>query len=266
MAINQPPGLAATLVGPLLAGLAAMSGLPPATPAWAASPVPRAAAAETDSANAVDGQQLDDLDTYRLALLRMKAHLAVARDLARQRVGYSGEHMHGPLNAILQANLDAFKQRGALVDDAILKMLAAAAESESPQARANAIETAQTAVQGSIARSGKMTKSSSLKLARALYHAAVADYGQAVSGNSVVKPMGYRSGLGFVTVAESLLRRSGAFTSEGVVTELRQAALLLREAWPGATPPQIATNPSDVTQWLARLDAAIEPVIEQQKD
>lgn len=261
MAFNPTPRLVATLAGLLLAG-------PVAAPAWAASPVRPAAAMQAEIASAAEGEELDDLDTYRLALLQMKAHLDVARDLLRQRVGYSGEHMYGPLNAILQANLDAFKQRGALVDDEILKGLATAAGSESAQAKAkaNAIETAKTAVDGSIARSGKMTRRSSLKLARALYHAAAADYARAVSNNSVVDPARYRNGFGFVTVAESLLRRSGVFTGNGALTELRRAAALLREAWPGSTLPQIATTPSDVTQWLARLDAAIEPVIGQQKE
>ena len=266
MATNQPAGLVTILARLLLTGLAAAHGLLAAPPALAANPIQLDAAGETDNANAADARQLDDLDSYRLALLKMKAHLGIARDLLRQRVGSAGEYMHEPLKAILQAHSKAFRQWGALVDDSILAGLAGAADTESVPAKINALETAQTAVEGSIARTGRMARTSSLKLARALYHAAVADYGQAVSGNSVVDAFGYRSGRGFVTVAESLLRRSGVFAGDGPLKELRQAALLLREAWPGATLPEIASAPSDVAQWLTRLDTAINSAIKQQND
>lgn len=232
------PALKARLLVPALAlGLAAVS------PAISAQP---------DS---------DDVDAYRLSLLSIKAHLGTALELVRQGAEF-GHHLRTPVQrsfADIRAELEG---RGAPFDASIVEQLSAASNARDPRVVQSAIETAATAVDASIARSGAMAPESVLALSRELLRAAAANYARAVTDHAVTDIQAYQTGYGLAAVAASLIRRAGGMGSAERYRRLRDAVSLMRAAWPAVLPPQIANDPATVRQWLANVEDAIAALAE----
>jgi len=197
-------------------------------------------------------------DAYRLALLKMKAHLGVARALLRQNAPGVDEHLSDAV-AEIYANAGAeLEKRRAAVSADIVQQLQAAARAGSPLAIENALETAFTAVDGSLARAGPLGMASALDLAATLFREALVEYRRAVSDNEVVSPMHYRTGAGYVAVGSALTRRARRVDAHGGYARLRDAVALLREAWPGVVPPGIANDPSTVAGWVEDVVSAMD--------
>jgi len=206
-------------------------------------------------------RDLDATDAYRLALLKMKAHLVTARALLRQRVGAPGSHVRAPLATLYDRIADEAGERGAMISPDILRQLDAAAGHESPLALTSALETAFTAVDGSLAQSGRMSEDAMLALARALFRDAVEHYTAAVSADHEVADVRrYQTGRGYVAVAEALLRRAAADGEAGEYDALTDAVAVLREAWPSVVPPTIVFAPERVRGFLEEVEAAVDAI------
>lgn len=199
----------------------------------------------------------DSAHAYRLALLKMKAHLGVARALLRQDAPGAREHLHGPVGEIFSAAAGELERRHAALGPDIVEQLERAAGSGSGLAVENAMDTALTAVDGSLARAGPLPVAAALELAGALFREALEEYRRGVSSNTVVSPLRYRSGAGYVAVGAALTRRARSAASADAYERLRDAVALLREAWPAVVAPQIANDPDTVAQWLSKVESAI---------
>lgn len=208
------------------------------------------------SASAAE-MDLDATDAYRLALLRIKAHLAIALELTRLETPGAAYHMSEAPDAIFRRIAPELERRGASLTEATLEEVANAADRE-PARALPAIESAIHAVDGSFAQTGAMDRGSVLDLIEALLREAVANYRAAVSDNAVDDVRKYRTGGGLVTQAEVLVLRASAIADVPGQADLRGVVRLIRQAWPGITPPPIVFDPESVAERLDRAVAIID--------
>lgn len=216
----------------------------------------RTAAAGSESPDAGGGGpavQLDATDAYRLALVRMKSHLSVARALLQMRSPGAGYYMQEPLQEVFRDTEAELERRSAPFTADFLQQLEAASAGD-PVAALATIESAVVAIDGSFAQTGAMDAKSVLAVSEALLREAVARYADAVTDNEVVDLEKYQSGRGFVTEAEALVRYAGALKERPGHEELVKAVTLIRQAWPGVIPPPIVFDPASVA---GRLDEAV---------
>jgi len=197
--------------------------------------------------------ELAEVDAYRLALLKMRGHLGVARALIR--VGAEGAAYHmGPAIARRYREIEAaLEARSAPVTGTMLGELENAAALE-PDRALRAIESAEQAVNGSFAQTGALDRESVLGLVEALLRAAVARYAEAVTDNEVTDIRRYQTGRGYVSQAEALVRHATPLSGTPRQEELLKVVTLIRQAWPGIMPPPIVFDPEDVA---GRLDEAV---------
>ena len=201
--------------------------------------------------------ELDEVDAYRLALLKMKGHLGIALALTRQDAPGAAYHMDERMQAIYESHKAAFQEWNAPVTEDILRELANAAE-RAPATALPAIESAVHAVNGSFAQTGSIDKESVLSLVEALLRAAVQNYGEAVENNEVADVQKYQTGRGLVTQAEALVRHSTALEDKPGQEALLDLVTLIRQAWPGLMPPPIVFDPESVADRLEEAVATIE--------
>lgn len=245
--IAAPKGRAACLRA-VLAGLALAGVL--ASPAL---PQTASETADAGTGSVATEVALSEVDAYRLALLRMRGHLSVARALIRLGAEGAGHHMGAAFRETFQSVAPALEQRSAPVTGDTVSELENAAGLEETRAL-RAIESAVQAVNGSFAQTGAMDRDSVLGLVEALLRQAVASYAAAVSDNEVVGLRQYQTGRGLVTQAEALVRHSSALAGEPGQEELLDVVTLIRQAWPGIMPPPIVFDPASVAR---RLDEAV---------
>ena len=196
---------------------------------------------------------LDAVDAYRLALLRMKGHLGVARGLVRLEAGGAAYHLGEALQTIFEEVETELEERGASLTEATLRELENAVARE-PEQALPAIESAAHAIDGSFARAGAMDKGSVLGLVEALLRGAVDNYREAVSDNAVEDLRKYQTGRGLVIQAEALVRHSSPLADAPGQERLLELVTLIRQAWPGIMPPPIVFDPESVAD---RLDEAV---------
>lgn len=196
---------------------------------------------------------LDETDAYRLALLKMRGHLGIARALIRVEFPGAGHHMSEAMRRTYESVAAALAERSAPLSEDTLNELANAAGLE-PNRALRAIESAEQAVNGSFAQTGAMDRASVLGLVEALLRAAVANYAAAVEDNEVIDTRRYQTGRGYVTQAEALVRHSTALAGAPGQEQLVSMVTLIRQAWPGIMPPPIAFDPSRIA---GRLDEAV---------
>ena len=215
--------------------------------AAAACPLHARSATETGAA------ALDATDAYRLAILKMKGQLGVARALVQLRAPGADYYLQQPLQAIYREARSEFEARDAPFTADFLEQLARASAGDPTRTLAT-IESAANALDGSFAQTGGMDVSSVLGLAENLLREAVADYADAVVDNEVVDLRQYQSGRGLATEAEALVRYHGGLRGRPGHEELIKAVVLIRQAWPGMIPPPIVFDPPSVA---GRLDEAV---------
>lgn len=202
--------------------------------------------------------QLSADDAYRLALLKMKGHLSVARALLQLRAPGVDHQAGQSLQAIFQATSAELDRRSAPFTADILGELKHAVARD-PVTAIAAVESAATALNGSFAQTGAMDTTSVLALAEALLREAVTNYAEAVSDNEVVNLPKYQSGRGFATEAEALVRHSGGLKGRPGQEKLLDLVTLIRQAWPAVVPPPIVFDPPSVSK---RLDEAVAVIKE----
>lgn len=219
----------------------------------AAGAIAGTAPAQTAGGAADSRVMLGEVDAYRLALLKMRGHLAIARALIQVDAPGAGYHMTEAMRRTYESAEAALTERSAPLTGDTLSELENAAGLESTRAL-RAIESAEQAVNGSFAQTGAMDRASVLGLVEALLSAAVANYAEAVEDNTVVDTRRYQTGRGYVIQAEALVRHSTALADAAGQERLLKAVTLIRQTWPGITPPPIAFDPAGVA---GRLDEAV---------
>jgi len=235
--------------------LAAMAAVAAATirPVSGLVPAAEAAAASVDTGYQRAVARLDETDTYRLALFRMKAHLSVARALLKLRAPGAGYHLREPVRRVFAGIEGQLQARDAPFTRDILAQLERTTEAAAPAALAT-VDSATAAIDGSFAQTGPLRASSALALSEALLQRAVQLYAGAVSNNEVVDLRGYQTGRGLVLQAEALVRHSSGLSRQPGHEALLAAVVLIRQAWPGVRPPPIVFDPRSVA---GRLDEAV---------
>lgn len=217
-------------------------------------------AADTESAEAGGmgaAAELDAADAYRLALLKMKGHLSVARALVQLRAPGADYHMRQPMQDIFWSAESEFKHRDAPFTVDFLEQLEYAPKGD-PVTTLATIKSAANALDGSFAQTGAMDVRSVVDLVEALLREAVANYAVAVIDNEVVDLRQYQSGRGLATEAEALVRYHGGLRGRPGHEELLKAVVLIRQAWPGVIPPSIVFDPPSVARRLAEAVVAME--------
>lgn len=209
------------------------------------------ASVDTDYTRAAG--RLDHTDSFRLALLKIKGELAVARALLQIRAPGAAHHMGAPVRNIFQSIEPDLKDRNAPLTSDVLVQLERAPDT-TPQAALATIDSAAAAIDGSFAQTGPMTPQSALALAEVLLREAVQHYADSVTDNEVVDLEGYRTGRGLVIQAEALVRHSSGVKGQPGHDALLAAVVLIRQAWPGIRPPPIVFDPGSVA---GRLDEAV---------
>ena len=224
-----------------------------------AEPVLQIVAADSESVEAqgTSAGQLDATDAYRLAILKMKGQLSVARALLQMRAPGADYHMQQRMQEIFRSAEPEFEQRGAPFTMVFLEQLEFAPEGD-PAATLATIESASNALDGSFAQTGAMDAGSVLDLVEVLLREAVANYAEAVIDNEVVNLRQYQNGRGLATEAEALVRYHGGLKGRRGHEELRKAVVLIRQAWPGVIPPSIVFDPPSVAGRLEEAMAAME--------
>lgn len=201
--------------------------------------------------------QLDPTDAYRLALLKMKGRLSVARALLQLRAPGADYHLRQPLQDIFRPIQAELERRNAPFTADILVQLEHAAAG-TPAMTLATIELAVLAVDGSFAQTGAMKARSVLAVSESLLREAVEMYAAAVLDNEVVDLRAYQSGRGFVTEAEALVRHSSGLKGRPGHEDLLRAVVLIRQAWPAVIPPSIVFDPPSVAGRLDEAVAAME--------
>ncbi|MBS1269715.1 MAG: hypothetical protein MAG794_00666 [Gammaproteobacteria bacterium] len=197
--------------------------------------------------------QLDPTDFYRLALLKIKGHLSVARALLQVRAPGADYHLREPIRSIFKRVQPQLGDRNAPFTNDVLVQLERATET-TPQAALVTIDSAAAAIDGSFAQTGPMTARSALSLSEVLLRKAVQRYADSVSNNEVVDLRGYQTGRGFVIQAEALVRHASGVRGQPGHDTLLLAVVLIRQAWPGIRPPPIVFDPQSIA---GRLDEAV---------
>lgn len=209
------------------------------------------------SATTTGAAPLDATDAYRLAILKMKGQLSVARALVQLRAPGADYHLQEPLQAIFRNAESEFEQRDAPFTASFLEQLANVSAGD-PATTFATIASAANALDGSFAQTGAMDVTSALDIIASLLRAAVADYAVAVVNNEVVDLRRYQSGRGLVTEAEALVRYHGGLKRRPGHEELLKAVVLIRQAWPSIIPPPIVFDPPSVEVRLDEAVAAME--------
>lgn len=220
-----------------------------ASPAAARSDAGRTAPAVQTAA----AERLGATDDYRLALLKMKGYLGVARALLRQRAPGAGYYLAGPVRDIFRTAEAELERRDAPFTADFLQELEHAS-ADDPVTTLTTIESAVTAISGSLAQTGAMDAGSVLALSEALLRDAAARYAEAVRDNEVVDLRKYQAGRGFVIEAEALVRYSSRLKRKPGHEALLESMTLVGQAWPGVLPPPIVYDPPSVAR---RLDEAV---------
>lgn len=216
--------------------------------------LPPAVAAEAD----VDAAPaLDAVDAYRLALLRLKGHLAVARTLLQLRVEGADYHLGQPLRPIFNDIQPTLARRGAPLTADTLEQLERATAA-TPDAALATLDLAAAAIDGSFAQTGAPDARSALALVEALLREAVALYADAVQDHEVVDVQRYRAGRGYALQAEALVRHASGLQGHPEQDRLVEAVVLVRQAWAGVNPPPIVFDPAGVAGRLDEVRAAME--------
>lgn len=228
----------------LLAGLLAVQAL---------AVQPRAAAEDTKGPT----PELDAVDAYRLALLQMKGHLAVARTLLQLHADGADYHLRQPLRRIFEEIQPALERRGAPLTADTLEQLERATEATQDAALA-ALDLAAAAIDGSFAQTGAPDTRSALVLTEVLLRRAVALYAAAVADHEVTDVRRYRAGRGFALQAEALVRHASGIRGEPGQDELVAAVVVVRQSWPGINPPPIVFDPASVAGRLDEVLAVME--------
>ena len=221
-----------------------------------ASPVHAQSGADTERVEAADmgaAVPLDATDSYRLALLKMKGHLSIARTLLQMRAPGADYHMEQPVQDIFRNTEAEFEGRSAPFTADTVQQLEHGLAGD-PVTTLTTIESVVTAIDGSFAQTGAMDAKSVLALSEALLREAVAKYAEAVTDNEVVDLRKYQSGRGFATEAEALVRYSGALKGRPGHAELLEEVELIGQSWQGVIPPSIVFDPPSVAE---RLDEAV---------
>lgn len=249
------PQLSVALAGLLLAAAI----LSPVTAAarGASSALVLAAAESAVSRNLPEAPRLAPVDRYRLALLRLKGHLTVARTLLQLRADGADWHLRQPVQAIFLEIEPQLAQRGAPLSADTLEQLERATEA-APQAALATIDLAAAAIDGSFAQTGAVRTESALALTESLLLAAVHLYDASVADHEVVDLATWRTGRGLVLQAEALARHAGGLRGRSGHDELVAAVILIRQAWPGVNPPPIVFGPDSVAGRLEQAFAAAE--------
>jgi hypothetical protein len=201
--------------------------------------------------------ELSETDAYRLAILKMKGQLGVARALVQLREPGADYHLQQPLQAIYRDAQLEFEARDAPFTADFLEQLASASAGD-PTTILATIESAANALDGSFAQTGGMDVNSVLGLVENLLRKAVADYADAVVDNEVVDLRRYQSSRGLATEAEALVRYHGGLRGRPGHEELLDAVVLIHQAWPGMIPPAIVFDPPSVAGRLDEAVAAME--------
>jgi len=212
-----------------------------------------AQAASIDTGYKQAASQLSETDQYRLALLRLKSHLSIARGLLQLRATGADYHLGTALKPTFEQIEPELERRGAPFTNDTLIQLRRATDAP-PAAALTTIDSAAAAVDGSFAQTGPLAAAAVLSLAETLLREAVHWYGEAVTDNEVVDLRRYRNGRGLVLQAEALIRHSTGVKGEAGHEALVAAVVLIRQAWPGYRPPPIVFDPQSVAE---RLDQAI---------
>lgn len=205
------------------------------------------------SATTMGTGQLDATDAYRLAILKMKGQLSVARALVQLRAPGADYFLQQSMPAVFHDAESEFEQRDAPFTADFLEQLASVSMAD-PTATLATIASAANALDGSFAQTGAMDVTSVLGLVESLLREAVADYAEAVVDNEVVDLRRYQTGRGLTTEAEALVRYHSGLRGKPGHEELIKAVVLIRQAWPGMIPAPIVFDPPSVA---GRLDEAV---------
>lgn len=220
---------------------------------------PYANATDTQSASGTVGHtpQLSGVDAYRLALLEMKAHLAVARTLLRIGTPGARYHLQRPIQEIFQRIQPQLESRNAPLTEEILAPLGHVTEAGWRTAL-TVLDSVDSAIDGSFAQAGAVSLDSTLGLSAALLRNAVDLYARSVANNAVVDVHGYQTGRGLVLQAEALVRHSTRLRNRAGYDALLAHVVLIRQSWPGVTPPPIVFSPQSVAERLKETMAAMD--------
>lgn len=224
-----------------------------ADPALAGIQLAQSQPVASEAAAARTAASLDRTDAYRLALLKIKGHLGIARSLLQVRAPGADYHMGDPVRNLFDDIEPELNDRNAPFTDDVLVQLASATDA-APQTALATIDSAAAAIDGSFAQTGPMTPQSALALSEILLREAVQHYADSVTDNEVVDLPGYRSGRGLVLQAEALVRHATGIKGQPGHDALLASVVLIRQAWPGVQPPPIVFDPESVA---ARLDEAV---------
>lgn len=205
------------------------------------------------TAVASSAAELDRTDAYRLALLKIKGHLGIARALLQVRAPGADYHMGDPVRELFKSIEAELDDRNAPFSRDVLAQLEGAMVA-APQTALATIDSAAAAIDGSFAQTGPMAPQSALALSEILLREAVQHYADSVTDNEVVDVRGYRSGRGLVLQAEALVRHATGIQGQPGHEALLAAVVLIRQAWPGVQPPPIVFDPESVA---ARLEQAL---------
>lgn len=231
-----------------------MAAAPPAHARPDAGALHLAAAETGNTASASTAlADLDTVDAYRLALLKMKGHLGTARTLLQVREPGADYHLQQPVRKIFRGIEPVLESRSAPLTVDILEQLERATEAE-PQAALTMLDSAASAIDGSFAQPGPLNPRSVLALSEALLREAVDLYARSVMDNEVVDIRRYQTGRGFAIQAEALIRHATGLANQPGHETLIAAVVLIRQAWPGVIPPPITFDPEGVA---GRLDDAV---------
>lgn len=216
----------------------------------------RLAVADAETAPA---ERMTPMDSYRLALLKMKGHLGVARTLLQVRQPGAEYQLQQPIREIFHSIESDLERRSAPLTTDTLVQLERAASVE-PRAALATIDSAAAAIDGSFAQTGGLDAPSALALSEALLREAVGAYADAVVDNEVVDVQTYHRGRGFVVQAEALVRHASGLKGSPGQDALIAAVVLIRQAWPGVVPPPIVFDPESVAGRLDEAVAAMDQV------
>lgn len=211
----------------------------------------------TSSQSTSSNTQLNAVDTYRLALLEMKAHLSVARTLLQIGTPGAKYHLRQPVQEIFERIRPQLENRNAPLTPDILAPLEHVTET-AWQTAIPVLDSVDSAIDGSFAQAGALSLDSTLDLSGALLRQAVDLYARSVENNAVVDVHGYQTGRGLVLQAEALVRHSTRLRKKPGYDALLARIVVIRQSWPGVTPPPIVFDPKSVSGRLNEIMATMK--------
>ena len=204
-----------------------------------------------------DAGSLNALNSYRLALLEMKGHLSVARELLQTGSPGAEYHLREPIEKLFQRIEPELRNRGAPLTSDIVAPLQRVTETDPDMALA-LLDSATSAIDGSYAQSGATDAPSILALSEALLRQAVDLYANSVKDNAVTDVPGYQTGRAFANQAEALVRHSTGLRRKPEYEAALASIVLIRQSWPGVEPPPIVFGPGSVAQRLNETVAIMD--------